>query len=110
MNARITTTVCVGALLVAAAGGLSGCSSRHLSPDFGYVVHEDLVAQIADPQPHPEGKPAPGAIGTHVAAATFRYETGVVIQPVTATTSKVGGGSGASSAAPTGAANGGPQP
>ena len=69
--------------LAVAAAGLSACtqSSIRIQPDFGSAVTQDKAAQVADPEPHYAGVPAPGSDGARVAAAVRRYETGRVIQP-----------------------------
>jgi len=96
---------------------LSGCnqSSLRLDPDFGKALHQDLAAQIADPDAHYEGTPAPGSAGMRVGLAQKRYSTGQVIPPSTITASSsasmngadngTGGGSGAG--AGVGMSNGG---
>jgi len=70
-------------VLSVAVLGLSGCmqSELRISPDFGSAVRQDKAAQIADPDAHYVGVPAPGSNGARVAAAQQRYETGTVIQP-----------------------------
>lgn len=70
-------------VLAAAAAGLSACtqSEIRLEPDFGSAITQDKAAQVADPEPHYAGVPAPGSDGARVAAAVRRYETGRVIQP-----------------------------
>jgi hypothetical protein len=80
---------------------LSGCVEPqvHVGDDFGVAIHQDVMAQIADPQPAYLNKPAPPSDGVHTAAATERYRTGRVIQPVSAEASSIGasmGGSGGS--------------
>ena len=71
------------------APGLSACqeSSLRLNPDFGNAVHQDVAAQIADPDAHYEGTPAPGSSGRRVGLAQKRYDTNQVIQPSTSTAS-----------------------
>jgi hypothetical protein len=92
---------------------LSACtqSSLRISPDFGNAVHQDIAAQIADPDAHYEGTPAPGSNGPRVGLAQKRYDTNQVIQPSATTASSRstgpvdnGGNSGVS--APTGAGTG----
>jgi type IV pilus biogenesis protein CpaD/CtpE len=58
-----------------------------MSPDFGNAVRQDLAAQIADPDAHYKGTPAPGSDGERVGLAQKRYSTGQVIQPAAVTAS-----------------------
>ena len=78
---------------VAAAGLLAGCvSPQHgLEPDFGRAVHNNIVAQVADPEPGYARKVEPASNGTRAVAASRRYERGEVIQPAAQTTSQVAG-------------------
>jgi len=68
---------------LAAGMALSGCtqSQLRLQPDFGVAVRQDLAAQIADPDAHYTGVPAPGSDGSRVSLAQTRYQTGNVITP-----------------------------
>ena len=77
------------AAVIGATVGLSGCtvSEVKMSPDFGQAVRQDLVAQIADPDAHYLGTPAPGSNGARVGLAQKRYEKGQVIQPSSTTAS-----------------------
>jgi len=72
-------------LIASLAAGLllSACtqSEVRLQPDFGVAVRQDLSAQIADPDPHYTGVPAPGSDGSRVSLAQTRYQTGNVIPP-----------------------------
>lgn len=72
-------------LIASLAAGLllSACtqSSLRLQPDFGVAVRQDLAAQIADPDAHYTGVPAPGSDGSRVSLAQTRYQTGNVIPP-----------------------------
>ncbi|MGH6962945.1 MAG: hypothetical protein ACREE0_00535 [Phenylobacterium sp.] len=74
--------------------GLAGCveSQAHLSNDFGSAVRQDQMAQIADPEAHYKGVPAPGSDGGRVGLAQERYRTGKVIAPSDAGASTVSGG------------------
>ena len=81
-------------LVVAVGLGLSACaqspaeSEMRLSPDFGDAVRENLAAQIADPDAHYTGTPAPGASdGARIDLAQTRYQKNQVIQPSTTTAS-----------------------
>jgi hypothetical protein len=98
-------------VLAVAVLGLSGCvqSEIRLSPDFGSAVMQDTAAQIADPDAHYAGTPAPGSDGLKVAGAVHRYETGKVIPPSSIGASSAGsvsgfdnGGSGGATAGSTG--------
>lgn len=72
--------------IVAVAGlMLAGCtqSALRLNDDFGRAVRADVAAQIADPDAHYAGAPAPGSNGARVGLAQKRYETNKVIPPAT---------------------------
>ncbi len=58
---------------------LSACaqSSLRLDPDFGKALHQDLAAQIADPDAHYEGTPAP--------VSSVRYFSGFFLLSVAGT-------------------------
>lgn len=62
---------------------LSGCvqSNLRINPDFGRAVRQDEAAQIADPDAHYLGTPAPGSNGQRVGLAQKRYDKNQVIQP-----------------------------
>jgi hypothetical protein len=85
----------IGFRLALAAGavlGLSACtySELRISPDFGDAVREDVAAQIADPDAHYAGVPAPGASnGARVGLAQTRYEKNQVVQPSSTTASSM---------------------
>ena len=78
---------------------LSACTQTRLglSPDFGQAVRRDSVAQIADPDAHYLGMPAPGANGQRVGLAQKHYDKNEVIQPSavgsTGSITSAGGGS-----------------
>ena len=76
------------------APALAACqqSSLRIDSDFGKAVHQDVAAQIADPDAHYEGIVTPGSSGRRVGLAQKRYDTGQVIQP-----SAMGASSGAKS-------------
>jgi hypothetical protein len=76
-------------MVLCLAPALSACaqSSLRLNPDFGNAVRQDLAAQIADPDAHYEGTPAPGSAGTRVGLAQKRYDANQVIQPSSTTAS-----------------------
>jgi hypothetical protein len=91
------------ALSIAACGGLllalGGCaeSRLRLNPDFGEAVHQNTLAQTADPDAHYAGNPAPASNGPRTAAAQDRYVTGHVTPPASTSTSSVSAGGGGSS-------------
>ena len=70
---------------VAAALLLSACTQSvlRLQPDFGVAVSQDLAAQIANPDAHYAGVPAPGSDGSRVSLAQTRYQTNTVVPPAT---------------------------
>jgi type IV pilus biogenesis protein CpaD/CtpE len=90
-------------LLVAALVGVgamvAGCADeRQLAndmgaADFGRAVHEDLAAQIADPDAAYKGPPPPSS-GERADVAQTRYKADKVVQPVGTTTSTLQGGGG----------------
>jgi len=86
-----TSTLAAG-LALGLSLGLTGCleSQATLSPDFGRAVHEDLAAQIADPDARYVGQPSPGSDGHRVGLAQQRYVTGKVIKPAPAAAYVVG--------------------
>jgi hypothetical protein len=96
---RMMTTKTVRAALMVAicvAPALSACaqSSLRISPDFGSAVRQDVAAQIADPDAHYEGTPAPGSASARVGLAQRRYNANQVILPASTTaSSKTLGGS-----------------
>jgi len=75
------------AAVIAAGLMLSACtvSQVNMSSDFGQAERQDLVAQVADPDAHYVGDPAPGSNGMRVDLAQKRYVTNQVIQPSTIT-------------------------
>ena len=72
-------TICVVAL------ALTGCTQSvlRLSPDFGVALRQDTKAQIADPDAHYVGTPAPGSNGQRAALAQQRYDQNQVVPPTT---------------------------
>jgi len=76
----VATVIGTGMLLAACTQ-----SEVRLSPDFGQAVRQDEVAQIADPDAHYVGDPAPGSNGLRVELAQKRYVKNQVIQPSTLT-------------------------
>ena len=75
------------AAVIGAGLMLSSCteSQVNLSSDFGQAERQDVVAQVADPDAHYVGDPAPGSNGMRVELAQKRYVTNQVIQPSTNT-------------------------
>jgi len=92
---------CTLGAVFAAGSLLAGCvSPQHsLEPDFGRAVRNDIVAQVAEPEPRYDRTVEPASNGMRSAAANRRYESGQVIQPQVQSTSQVapaaGGGGGA---------------
>jgi len=81
-------------VLAVAALGLTACtqspmqSEMRMSPDFGDAVRENLAAQIANPDAHYAGTPAPGASdGARIDLAQTRYQQNQVIPPSSTTAS-----------------------
>ena len=98
----------IGLIASLVAGSLlSACtqSRLRLQPDFGVAVRQDLAAQIADPDAHYTGVPAPGSDGSRVSLALTRYQTGKVVPPaaISSTTSASAAGSSTSNAGSTAA-------
>jgi outer membrane murein-binding lipoprotein Lpp len=95
---------CTLGAVLAASSLLAGCvSPQHsLEPDFGRAVHNDIVAQVSDPEPHYDRIVEPASNGMRSAAANRRYETGQVIQPQVQSTSQVAGAGGGGGGAPAG--------
>src|ERR1700754_3412079 len=81
-RAALVTVLCL-------APALAGCaqSELRLNPDFGTAVRQDVASQIADPDAHYEGTPAPGSAGLRVGLAQKRYGTNSVVPPSTITAS-----------------------
>ena len=77
------------ALIVGLGLVLSACAQiqLRLSPDFCDAVNADTVAQIADPDAHYAGTPAPGSNGDRVDLAQTRYSKDQVVQPSAITAS-----------------------
>ncbi|HEX7761009.1 MAG TPA: hypothetical protein VF459_15995 [Caulobacteraceae bacterium] len=96
----VTFLLCAGALTI-----LSGCvTPSRMSPDFGQAVNQDTMAQVADPDAHYAGAPAPASDGQRADLAHERYLKNQVIQPAATSTSTAtagGGGGGGGGSAPT---------
>jgi type IV pilus biogenesis protein CpaD/CtpE len=88
------------AAVIGAALALSGCieSTLRIEPDFGVAVRQDAAAQIADPDAHYSGRPAPASDGSRTAIAQTRYRTDKVTPPPAPSTSQGGGGGGGGAA------------
>ena len=76
---------------IVAAAGLGGCAYKN--PGFGDAVHQNLSAQIADPEARYARQLPPGAEGQRSAGAIVRYQKGQVTPPVTTATTTTGVGS-----------------
>lgn len=100
------------AIVLLACLGLGACtqSSLRINPDFGRAVHQEVAAQIANPDAKYEGTPDPGSRGDRVGLAQTRYQNNQVVPPSTMTASGAGSlgradnGSGGGMGAATGAA------
>ncbi len=92
-------------LLMAALAGVgaivAGCADEKQlrddmgSADFGRAVHEDLAAQIADPDAVYKGPPPPSS-GQRADLAQTRYQADKVTPPVSTSTGGGSGGGGSS--------------
>jgi hypothetical protein len=85
-KAMIWTKIATVIFLSASLGGCT-YSSLRISPDFGNAVHQDVAAQIADPDAHYRGAPQPGSNGARTGLAQKRYEANQVIAPSSTTAS-----------------------
>jgi type IV pilus biogenesis protein CpaD/CtpE len=87
-HARIAFVMAIAALGLTACAHNLNESEMRMSPDFGDAVRENLAAQIADPDAHYVGTPAPGASdGARIDLAQTRYQQNQVIQPASTTAS-----------------------
>lgn len=88
---RLRRTAIRLAMLLACGAGLAGCiyPQEPLDVDFGRALHEDLVAQITNPEA--TYGPQPPADGARAGLAMERYQAGEVIKPQPLTASQVGG-------------------
>ena len=108
-HSRIVFATAIAMLGLAACTQNPSQSEMRMSPDFGDAVRENLAAQIADPDAHYVGTPAPGASdGARIDLAQTRYQQNQVIPPSSTTASSRtlgatdnggGGGAGAGVAA-----------
>ncbi|HVZ92365.1 MAG TPA: hypothetical protein VG843_11995 [Rhizomicrobium sp.] len=96
--------------LIAAGAVLGGCtqSVTSLSPDFGVALRQDIAAQIADPDAHYRGDPAPASNGARTSLSQSRYLKGQVIEPTSLSASN--GLIGSQSSTDSGAATGSTAP
>lgn len=88
-------TLAGAGVLLASCADEGGLDKEWRSMDMGRAVHEDMTAQIADPDASYKGPPPP-ANGARTVLATKRYETGTVKQPPAPSSMAqiVGGGGG----------------
>jgi uncharacterized membrane protein YgcG len=103
-------------LLVAALAGVgamvAGCADEQQLRndmgfnDFGRSVHEDLAAQIADPDASYKGPPPPSS-GPRAALAQTRYKTDAVTKPASVSSTSGGGSSGSGGGSSSGSSSGG---
>jgi uncharacterized membrane protein YgcG len=103
-------------LLMAALAGVgviaAGCADEKQlandmgSADFGRAVHEDLAAQIADPDAVYKGPPPPSS-GQRADLAQTRYQADKVTPPASVSTGGGGGGGGSSGGGGGGGSSGG---
>jgi uncharacterized membrane protein YgcG len=99
---RMKSAVRTGLLAAALAGVgamVAGCANEAQLRndmgfnDFGRSVHEDLAAQIADPDASYKGPPPPSS-GRRADLAQTKYKTNTVKQPQSTSTGSSGGSSG----------------
>jgi hypothetical protein len=90
-------TLAGAGVLLASCADEGGLDKEWRSMEFGKALHEDMTAQIADPDASYKGPPPP-ANGARVALAVKRYEAGAVKspQPASSLTQIQGGGGGGS--------------
>jgi hypothetical protein len=96
----MATLAGAGALLAACADE-NGFDREVKSMEMGRAVHEDMTAQIADPDASYKGPPPPSS-GARTALAQKRYETGTVKNPpsISSMQQLQGGGGGGGSSGP----------
>jgi hypothetical protein len=92
----VAKAVIIAAILGAGAALASCAESRlRLAPDFGESVRQDVAAQVADPDAHYAGVPAPGSNGMRTSLAQQRYDRDHVATPAsTSVATSTGGGDG----------------
>jgi type IV pilus biogenesis protein CpaD/CtpE len=85
---RIIFAMAIAVLGLAACAQNPNQSEMRMSPDFGDALRENLAAQIANPDAHYVGTPAPGASdGARIDLAQTRYQQNQVIPPSSTTAS-----------------------
>jgi type IV pilus biogenesis protein CpaD/CtpE len=88
----------IGVLAAGCADERQLTEDMHAS-DFGRAVHEDMAAQIADPDAVYKGPPPPSS-GERAALAQTRYSNDKVTQPANLSSTSVSGGGGGASSGP----------
>ncbi len=92
---RLAPRLIALATTLAGAALLSACQSRlREAPDFGEAVRENQAAQIANPDAHYAGAPAPGSNGMRANSAQERYVRGKVTPPPATATTEIAGTAG----------------
>jgi len=90
---KLASRVLVIASVLGVGVSLGGCYSQlRLDPHFGEAVNQAKAVQIADPDAHYAGTPAPGSNGRVVDSAQERYVRDQGIQPVSTQTATVAAG------------------
>lgn len=78
----IRKTASALAAVAAMAFVLTACQQpRHLSPDFGDAVRQNMAVHVIDPQPRPIDENGPAMEGNRAAGALERYQSGDVFEP-----------------------------
>ena len=99
MSAFLTKSA-TAAAIAGFALALSGCaeSRLRLSDDYGHAVRENIIAQVADPDAHYKGVPAPGSNGQRGKPSRRRGTTTMLLSgrrsTATSTAGTAGGGGG----------------
>jgi hypothetical protein len=90
------TKSATAATVAGLALALTGCteSRLRLSDDYGHAVRENIVAQVADPDAHYKGVPAPGSSGHRGDLAQQKYNHNAVTRPASTATSSAGSAGG----------------
>lgn len=100
LGTGLTAVIIAGAgALLAACADEKALDAQYDSIELGRAVHEDMTAQIADPDVAYKGPPQPSS-GEQAQIATERYKTNTVKQPAAQSStqgiSSGGGGGGGS--------------